>query len=203
VITAIDVKGKASSALLLGRSAVLVACGLVWLLAIAPSAAKNVAGVYLHDYVQTRAGVLERVLCSVRHTLWIEHYVSAVYVPGGASLQALRDRQSAKAVLLHMIETRYLPPEIPRKWRRALQMAVDRDAMSKVRGAYQGLRNGDVLAIVYTPRDGVSLSLNGEALVTARGHGVIDSLLATWRGQESLREKLERAEREHECLQGG
>jgi hypothetical protein len=131
--------------------------------------------------------------------LWIEHYVSAVYVPRGESLQALRDRQSAKAVLLHVIETRYLPADIPRKWRRALERALDREAMSKIRAAYHALHNGDVLAIVYTPRDGVSLSLNRDVLVTARGHGVIESLLATWRGGRSLRGKLDRAEREHEC----
>lgn len=165
----------------------------------AVAADKILEGVALPRYLQTPSGLLERTVCGVRDSLWIEHYVAAVYVPRGGSLDAVRDAQQAKAVTLHVIEDRYLPDEIPEKWRPALERSLPKAAMGRVRAAYRGLRDGDVVTILYTPRDGLMLSVNDRLYVQGRGHTVIEAILAAWAEDEPLTTKLRRMTEKHAC----
>jgi hypothetical protein len=55
------------------------------------------------------------------------------------------------------------------------------------------------MTIVYTPSHGVVLDLNGEPLVRAAGHAVIDSVLKAWAQDSLVRTKLKRLERGHSC----
>jgi hypothetical protein len=163
------------------------------------ASAKTFEGVHLPERLQSRSHVLELAACGVRDTLWIEHYVAAVYVQRHESLRALMDEDKPKAVALHVVDDRYLPDEIPSKWRGALESALAPTAMTKVRQAYRGLRNGDVVYVVYTPGQGVVLSVNAEPLVRARGHTVITSILQAWAEDEPMSAKLERLQRKHGC----
>jgi hypothetical protein len=170
-----------------------------WLVAAGSVFSKSFEGVYLPDRLRLYSHVLELAACGVRDTLWIEHYVTAVYVQRGESLQALRREDQAKAVALHVVEDRYLPDEIPSRWRKALESTLAPTAMANVRQAYRTLRNGDIATVFYTPRRGVVLSVNGEPIVRTAGHAVISSILKAWAADEPLAAKLERLQREHSC----
>lgn len=172
---------------------------LCWFLAAGIAFSKTVEGVFLPNRLHVQSHVLALAACGVRATLWLEHYVTAVYVPRGASLQALSDPRRPKAIAVHVIEADYFPDDIPSKWRLALERALARTAMAQLRHAYRSLRAGDVMTIVYTPSHGVVLDLNGEPLVRAAGHAVIDSVLKAWAQDSLVRTKLKRLERGHSC----
>ena len=174
-------------------------CAL-WLLHAATAAAVMRAGVDLPRYLQTERGLLELAVCGVRDTFWIDHYVTAVYVPRGETLLVVRDPEYAKAIRLHVIESRYLPPQIPDKWRRALAGALDDKAMARVNAAYRSLVDGDVITIAYTPTRGIVFSLNGRIVVQGRGHGVIHAVLQEWAEGESIPGKLENLRDRYPCI---
>ena len=164
-----------------------------------PAHAKTLAGVELCESLETPAGVLHLTVCGVRDSLWIDHYVTALYVAPGAPLHVLNDPNQPKAVLLHIVESRYLPPRLPKKWARALARELEPRAMSKVTRAYRQLADGDVVSITYSPAAGVVMSVNASTVVRAPRHRVIGSILREWAGKESLKKKLVRVEREHSC----
>jgi hypothetical protein len=175
------------------------ACIGCWPVAAGIAFSKTFEGVYLPERLKLQSHVLELAACGVRDTLWIEHYVTAVYVKRGESLQALRRDDQPKAVALHVVEDRYLPDEIPTKWRAALERALTPTAMANVRQAYRSLRNGDIASVSYAPRRGVVLSVNGEPIVRTADHAVISSILKAWAADEPVVAKLERLQREHGC----
>lgn len=181
------------------RASVARAAVALFMLSVLPSQARTIAGAQVPAVMQTDAGVLELALCGVRDSLWIEHYVTAVYVPRGASVQAINDAERPKAVRLHIVNSQYLPSEIPQKWRVALQSELDPQQMDKVRSAYKSLRTGDVITTLYTPDDGLRMLVNGRPLVTAQGHGVISAILKAWAEKESVTGKLARLNAKHAC----
>lgn len=176
----------------------LAAFGLMFTIGGTATAA-SLAGVELAGVLDTDAGPLELVSCGVRDTLWIEHYVAGLYVPGGDSVHATSDAGRAKAVRLHVVDAKYLPERLPEKWREALLRELDGTSMSRIRSAYRALGDGDVLTVLYVPQQGVTMWSNDQFIVHAPGHGVIDSILNTWRENEPLAEKLDRLSVEHRC----
>ena len=167
---------------------------------MAIAAAATIAGSQLAGVVDSQDGKpLELVSCGVRHTLWIEHYAAGLYVRSGTQVRSVRDPQEAKAVRLHMIDTRYLPKQIPKKWRTALERELEPDAMARVNRAYSSLSNGDEVTISYAPRGGIELRVNERVLARAPGHGVIDSILSEWAQGDPLEQRLARLARDHPC----
>lgn len=158
-----------------------------------------IGGVRMPDTMRTPSGLLEIRACGVRKTLWIEHYAAALYLPRGASVEALRDGHRAKAVSLHLIETRYLPERIPSKWRRAFEQHLDRRGMALLQRIYASLSPGDVVTVVYTPARGVTVAMNGKQLLRLRGDGLVRSILRTWAGGQPLGAKLHDLEATHAC----
>lgn len=190
---------SASHALSAIRRAVAAALSAAALLVAPPAPGATLAGVNIVPLIQSPAGVLQAVACGVRDTLWIEHYVAALYVPRGESLHAVRDDAYAKAVRLHIVDASHLPDEIPEKWRTALETKLDASSMRAMRSSFAALRNGDVVTILYTPRHGVTMTVNERRVVRARGHAAIDAVLTAWTEEEPLQSRLERLRREHPC----
>jgi len=173
-------------------------------LAITTSAlgAIEVAGVSVLDTVAVRDRVLERAICGVRSTLWIEHYVAALYLPTGSAGQLARqlvDPAVPKVVTLNVLTTRFMPVELPREWRAPLERTLPPDALERVREAYRSLERGDVATILYDPEGGVVMLQNGRTVVTAPGHAVIDAVLAAWAKSESLVRKVGELRERHPC----
>jgi hypothetical protein len=171
------------------------------LLMLAPAAAPaaTVAGISIPGYLRTHAGRLELASCGVRRTLWIEHYVAALYLPRGASVQALPDARTPKAVLLHIVDARYLPGEIPGKWAHVLDREIAPRAMTRVRRLYRKLTDGDILTMVYQPRRGTAMRFNGALIARVRGHALVRAILDTWADEEPLADKLHELAVEHRC----
>ncbi len=170
-------------------------------LLIFPAAAPAVtlAGVHLEDSLRVGRQTLQLASCGVRDTLWIDHYVAGLYLPPGSSIQAAKDPRKAKAVRLKVVNARYLPGNIPDKWRGALSTELRHEPMMRVRRAYDGLSDGDVATFTYTPRNGVTMAVNGKTLVHAEGHAVIESILKAWAGKDPIAGKLHRLELQHPC----
>jgi hypothetical protein len=135
----------------------------------------------------------------VRHTLWIRHYVAALYAPAGASAQVVADPRTPKAVRMHVVEDRYLPGDVPQKWRAPLERELSARDMQKVRDVFASLATGDVLTVTYVPRGGVSLRLNGRTVGSVEGHSVVDAILETWAEREPLADRIERFASKSQC----
>ena len=172
----------------------------VALVAFAGSAiAVELAGMHLERTLQVGAERLHLVSCGVRDALWMDVYVAGLYVPPAAPAEAVADPDRPKAVLMKIVESRYLPEDIPEKWRHTLRAELARDPMARVRLAYDHLRDGDVVTFAYQPGEGVTMSVNGRPVIRASGHQLIDSILAAWAEGDPISGKLQRLRLEHPC----
>lgn len=142
---------------------------------------------------------LDPVSCGVRDTLWVDHYRAVLYLPRGAPIESVRDPRTPKAVVIRIVDARYLPSRIPAKWRRALETRIAAEPMQRIRDAYRRLRKGDVVAFTYAPASGVALRVNGDGIFRGDGHAVIDAILDAWARPEPVARKLHRLAIEHPC----
>lgn len=138
--------------------------------------------------------------CSVRKTLWIEHYAASLYVPPQASpVDAMQDARRPKALQVVILSKAFLPAELPKKYRRTLERELDSDTMSKVRSAYKELGPGDRITLSYEPRAGMSLEKNGDVVATTRSHAVIEALLQEWADGKPVPERLSSTIQRNPC----
>jgi hypothetical protein len=139
------------------------------------------------------------VACGVRHTLWLEHYSAQLYLPAGTAFEALSDPDKPKMLKMRVLNTFLMPPEIPRKWREALQPVLDAHAMKRLQDEYDGLQSGDTVVVTYQPQRGIALSINERAVASAGGHRAIDALLAAWADDAPLEKKLSATVSRNRC----
>jgi hypothetical protein len=138
--------------------------------------------------------------CATRDTLWIHHYVAALYVPPRAAADAaLQDPQQPKALHVQILSKSFLPRELPKKWNRTLEEQLDSGAMSSIRSAWQQLSVGDRVTIAYAPGPGVTLQLNDRVIARTPKHDVIDALLHTWAEGEPVPQRVNRVVSRHPC----
>ncbi|HEX6267253.1 MAG TPA: chalcone isomerase family protein [Burkholderiales bacterium] len=168
-------------------------------LASAAAEAATLAGVRLEPTLQVGGQTLALASCGVRDTLWIDHYAAGLYLPKGDSPQTVQDGSRPKAVRMKVIQARFLPDNIPEKWRGALKSELRHEPMVRVREAYDRLADGDVVTFAYGPQQGVTMSVNGKTVVNTPGHAVIDSILKAWSGKDPVTGKLNRLTLEHPC----
>ena len=173
--------------------------GAALYLATSTAIAATIGGVTLPPTLHVGDRALELVSCGVRDTLWIDHYAAGLYVPTGQSATAAKDGRQTTAVLMKIIQARYLPEDIPSKWRHALAAELQREPMMRVRRAYDGLSNGDVVTFAYVPRQGTTMRVNGRLVLDVEGHLVIDAILDAWAEQDRVDDKLHRLALEHPC----
>jgi hypothetical protein len=146
-----------------------------------------------------QAAPLAPAVCGVRHTLWIEHYAAQLYVPAGASVMAVGDPGQPKMLRMRVLNTFLMPPDIPRKWRDALEPVLEGDAMKRLQDGYGGLQAGDTVVVTYQPQNGIAVHINDRALVTAKGHAAIDALLAAWADDAPVTKKLAGTASKNRC----
>ena len=138
--------------------------------------------------------------CATRDTLWIHHYVAALYLPSRESaVSALQDPKQPKALQVQILSKTFLPKEMPKKWRQALESQLDGPSFSSIRSAWRELRVGDRVTIAYAPGPGVTLELNDSVVATSPRHDVIDTLLQTWADNEPIPQRLNRVVAKHPC----
>ncbi|MEO5699317.1 MAG: chalcone isomerase family protein [Casimicrobiaceae bacterium] len=168
------------------------------LLATTASAA-TLSGVKLPDTLRLGERTLRLASCGVRDTFWIDHYAAGLYLPAGAPPRATKDPKQPKAVQMKVIEARYLPEDIPQKWRAALATELRSEPMMRVRRSYSGLSSGDTVVFSYLPDRGVTMRVNGRTIVKVGGHDVIDAILRAWAGKDTISGKLHRLASQHPC----
>lgn len=168
-------------------------------LASAAAQAATLAGVRLEPTLRVNGETLALVSCGVRDTMWIDHYAAGLYLPKGDSPKTVQDGRRAKAVRMKVIQARFLPDNIPEKWRGALKSELKHEPMVQVREAYDRIEDGDVVTFTYVPQQGVTMSVNGKTVVNTPGHAVIDSILKAWSGKDPTTGKLNRLTLEHPC----
>lgn len=143
---------------------------------------------------------LEAAICGVRSTLWIEHYVAALYLPERRSaLEELLDPTSAKALYVRILNDDHLPLRIPREWREPIVRHLSVDDLARARAAYRRLRPGDELFIAYLPDAGVRLVINDRLIASSSGHALVEAVLGTWTEGKPLGEKLREVTAENTC----
>jgi hypothetical protein len=153
--------------------------------------------------IQLGRQTLAPVSCGVRSTLWIEHYATVLYLPGrGASSRELMDPASAKVLRLKLVSTRLIPHDIPRRWREPIAQHLSADDLARVSAAYRNLRPGDRVTFAYAPGEGAVLLFNERRMAAAPDHSLIDDVLRTWAGGESLPDKLRRVIERNPCRPG-
>ncbi|HUQ73114.1 MAG TPA: chalcone isomerase family protein [Burkholderiales bacterium] len=138
--------------------------------------------------------------CATRDTLWIHHYVAALYVPPRASpASVLQDPKQPKALQVQILSRSFLPKDLPKKWGDTLQAHLDVPSFTSVRLAWRELAVGDQVTIAYTPGPGVTLKLNDRVVAKTPKHEVIDALLRTWADGEPVPQRVSRAVSKHPC----
>lgn len=138
--------------------------------------------------------------CATRDTLWIQHYVAALYVPPRAVPEAaLQDPKQPKAVHVQILSKSFMPRELPKRWRQTLEQQLDGAAMGAIRSAWKELSVGDSVTIAYAPGPGVTLQLNDRVVAQSQKHDVIDALLHTWADGEPVPERVHRVVAKHPC----
>jgi hypothetical protein len=138
--------------------------------------------------------------CATRDTLWIHHYVAALYLPARESaVAALQDPKQPKALHVQILSKTFLPKEMPKKWRQALESQLDSASFSSIRSAWRELRVGDRVTIAYAPGPGVTLQLNDSVVATSPRHDVVDALLQTWADDEPIPQRVNRVVAKHPC----
>jgi hypothetical protein len=167
---------------------------------LAVAAVTAAAALSLHGAMRLGDQTLAPASCGVRETLWIDHYAAVLYAPAGESaVAALQDPTRAKALEIQLVNTAFIPGEMPRKYRRALEGRLPTDEWSRVRTAYRMLQNGDAISIAYVPDEGVSLRLNGRLVAQAPGHALVDSMLGVWADSAPVPARLQSAIARHPC----
>src|SRR5207248_60617 len=107
--------------------------------------------------------------------------VAVLYAPANVPPEAaLLDPARAKALEIQIVNSAFIPGELPRKYRRALEQRLDADTFARVRTAYRLLQSGDSISLAYVPGEGVSVRVNGELVARASGHALIESILEVW-----------------------
>jgi Chalcone isomerase-like len=162
--------------------------------------ARSIAGVDLPNQVKVDGHVLALRSCGVRDTLWVEHYVAAMYLPADApAAPAMLDPDSPMAILLHITSTAMLPEDVPEQWREPLRKELSSEPLSKVREAYSRLSVGDRVQLNYSPKAGVIISVNGTVVSETASRSLIDSMLRTWAGKDPIAGKLRRLLLKYPC----
>lgn len=165
----------------------------------ATAAAAVVAGVQLPASVKAFGTELALASCGVRDTLWIEHYVAALYLLPDQPVVAMRDDAQPKAILLHIVRAASLPDEIPEQWREPLRRELKQDPVARIRTAYSALDAGDRVWVRYAPSEGLSIAVNDRVVARAQSHALIDAMLRTWAGGDPLSGKLRRLLLQQPC----
>ncbi len=138
--------------------------------------------------------------CASRETLWIHHYVAALYVPQRETpVTALQDPKKPKALLVQVLSRSFLPREMPKKWVVALERELDPDQMQRVHDAWQRLAVGDRVMVAYAPGRGVTLDLNERTVARAREHRLVQALLETWADGQPVPAKVNAVVEKHPC----
>jgi len=128
--------------------------------------------------------------CGVRNTLWIEHYSAQLFVPAGQSAAAIGDPAQPKMLRMRILNPLLMPPDIPSKWRHALEPVLDNETMERLRASYRSLQEGDTVVVDYEPQAGVALRINDRTVAAVAGHSPIDALLAAWTSGVPLEHKI-------------
>lgn len=150
--------------------------------------------------VQHGGTALAAASCGVRQTLWIEHYTAVLYLPRRAPPQEeMVDPRAPKLLEMTIVDTRFLPRDIPRKWREPIERHLDADGRARAQAAYNGLVAGDRLTLAYAADQGVIFNVNGRLVAKSRGHLLVDDILATWADDEPMRQKLRRIIARNTC----
>jgi hypothetical protein len=143
---------------------------------------------------------LQAASCAARDTLWIHHYVAALYVPPSeAPVVALQDPQKPKALLVQILSKSFLPREMPKKWSRTLERELDPASLESIRAAWRTLSVGDRVLVAYAPEQGVSLELNERPVARASEHQLVQALLETWADGEPVAKRVTRTVEKHPC----
>lgn len=160
----------------------------------------EIAGVSLPDSVKVGDETLALVSCGVRDTLWIDHYIAALYLPPDLPMaEALRNPQEPKMIMLHVLGTALLPERIPEQWREPLRIELREDPLTRVREAYQSLAEGDRVHVTSTARQGMTMSVNGQVVSSLPDQGLIGAMLRAWAEGDRISGKLQRLLLNHPC----
>jgi hypothetical protein len=143
---------------------------------------------------------LRAASCASRDTLWIHHYVAALYVPPReAPLVALQDPKKPKALLVQILSRSFLPREMPKKWSATLERELDRAELERIHAAWRGLAIGDRVMVAYAPGRGVTLELNERTVASADEHRLVQALLETWADGQPVANRVNAVVQKHPC----
>ena len=180
------------------KATLQTSCAVALALWVSAGFAATVGGVQLQPAVKSKAGSLVLATCGAKKTI-VTHYVSALYVPRTGSIQAIGDPKAGKAVHVHITDDKFLPGEVPSKWRNALARAVPPQTLGTLDSMMKELRRGDLVAITYAPKEGTVVTRNGQLVVRASGHRPIDEILKTWAQDAPIATKLDKLVAENPC----
>lgn len=129
-----------------------------------------------------------------RHLLGtVDLYEVAIYGDAGTAPQALSSAEAAKT--LRITVTCDEDPRrrrVPIDWRGELVPRLEPAAAAHLRASFAPVRDGDVIAVEYTPGRGTTIRINKAVVVTGAEHDLMLAFLDHWLGDRPVSEAMKR-----------
>lgn len=136
--------------------------------------------------------------CRRRGLLWLDFYVSALYLPP-VGIPAMGRADQAKAIRLTVLDGEYLSNKIPQRYRDTLGAYLGEDEIEALDRWFRALERGDTVWLTYSPATGISVSINDRPLLSSSNHELVEALLDTWARNDPWERKLAEAVADHRC----
>lgn len=143
---------------------------------------------------QLRIGEVTVTLAAegTRERWFIDLYRVALYAPTPTpTLDSLR-ADVPKALRIEVLYGGDMPESIPAQWKQELMPALSESEIGRLRQAYAGLDEGDVVLIEYAPDTGTQILVNGQSVVRDRGDRPMQAFLDVFVGRDPVSAGLKR-----------
>lgn len=148
----------------------------------------------LPERLELNGARLELAGRGTRETMLIDLYSVGWYLPEGKSSSVSPDDSSQAMAFRIIIDySGDRPEQIPSAWREELLPPLNEAQMVELRRAYAGLRAGDTATVAYAPGSGTTIQVNGQALFTDSGYGLMAAFVDLWLGAKPVSEALKNA----------
>jgi hypothetical protein len=128
----------------------------------------------------------------IRELWWLDLYAVGLYLPQrNSNLSQINQPDMPKSIWIKLLYAGPRPKDLPRSLKRELFPVLTPSQEQALEAAYDTLKRGDLIRIVYTPEGGTQMFLNGKHVVTA-DHRVMERLLDRWIGPAPVSKDLRR-----------
>lgn len=130
---------------------------------------------------------------TTRERWFVDLYRIALYATTPTPTPNGLRAEAPKALRIEVLYGGDMPQSIPAQWKDELMPALSDNQVSRLRRAYAGLDEGDVVLIEYAPPIGTRILVNDRTVVSDPGEGPMQAFLDIFIGRDPISADLKRA----------